>query len=160
MELPSTIEFVIPGTPHPWRAPQVVTLKNGQRIAHKEKAELQWKDTVRAEARAAGVKYQDDGPMGTYVLVVYPRPRSWPKKTRLTREPKITRPDSDNILKGIQDALQGIACRDDGQFYSSHIERVWGEPGESAHVLVRIVYGPLWPIPQPSGIEKDANRPF
>ena len=131
---------VIRGTPHPWRAPQVVTLPNGMKIAHKDRAELQWKDTVRAEAKTAGVPYVD-GPVTIAVLVVYPRPKGWPKKLRLARAPKISRPDGDNLLKCIKDALQAVVVRDDAQFWQESIQRVYGELGEPAHVVIELEYG-------------------
>lgn len=47
--------------------------------------------------------------------------------------------DVDNSVKGIQDALKGIAWRDDADVLSLHVERWWDNLGERYEVTVRAI---------------------
>ena len=70
-----------------------------------------------------------DGPIEIHVIFVFPRTKGiiWKKKEML-REPKITKPDYDNLLKSCTDALNGIAFRDDGQVWAGSFEK-WTADG-------------------------------
>lgn len=59
-----------------------------------------------------------DGPVGLRVTFRLPRPKSkiW-KRRPMPAEPHTKKPDLDNLLKTVQDALTGLAWRDDSQVY-------------------------------------------
>jgi len=42
-------------------------------------------------------------------------PKSWSKKKKESASWHISRPDTDNLVKGVKDALNGIAYKDDSQ---------------------------------------------
>lgn len=77
-------------------------------------------------------------------------PKSAPKKLRelvigpsgvtLTEclIPCLRRPDLDNVLKGVMDALNKVAWRDDAQIWAADIHRIW-TVGEE-HIDVRICF--------------------
>jgi len=71
-----------------------------------------------------------------YGLFIIPMPISWSKKKRLTMidKPHQQRPDTDNIIKNIQDSW-GV---DDGYVYSVHCEKYWGEKGRI--ILFETIY--------------------
>ena len=60
-----------------------------------------------------------DGPVRLDVVFIFPRPKAMMWKTKpMPREYKTTRPDYDNLMKSISDAMNGIVFRDDGQVVS------------------------------------------
>lgn len=65
--------------------------------------------------------------------------KSWSKKKAVDMrgEPITTKPDLDNLVKSILDALNGIAYEDDAQVSDLHVSRRWGETDS---VRVRIVH--------------------
>lgn len=50
-----------------------------------------------------------------HVIFLFDIPKSWSKKKRENTTWHTSRPDSDNLLKGVKDALNGIAYIDDAQ---------------------------------------------
>jgi Holliday junction resolvase RusA-like endonuclease len=48
------------------------------------------------------------------------------------------RPDLDNLVKAVLDALNGLAWRDDAQIHTLHISKVVAAGDEQPHVQVRI----------------------
>lgn len=57
-----------------------------------------------------------DGPVEIEAEFIFPRPKAmiWKKKP-MPRVDKITKPDYDNLLKSLTDAMNGVVFRDDGQ---------------------------------------------
>jgi Holliday junction resolvase RusA-like endonuclease len=80
-----------------------------------------------------------DGPLELKALVVFPLPKSAPKRKPPTW--KSTRPDASNHVKLLEDALNGIVWRDDAQVASLH---VWKRYGPRAEMVVKI--SPLTPL--------------
>jgi Holliday junction resolvase RusA-like endonuclease len=68
------------------------------------------------------------GPVVVEVLAVFAVPPSWSKAKRKDRlhGPHCQKPDGDNVLKSIKDALNRIAWADDGQVYDARVRKVWG----------------------------------
>ena len=93
-----------------------------------------WEEMAAWEARR---QYQDeplDGAIHLDVEAVFAIPRSWAKWKREEAEDDmvmhIVRPDASNVLKAVEDALQGIVFRDDSQISAVSIEKWYGsEPG-------------------------------
>lgn len=79
-----------------------------------------------------GPQMPENAPLGMYVVCYMPIPKSTSKKLReLYASEKVyhtKKPDSSNILKSVEDAVIGIAYKDDAQiadtravkFYSEH----------------------------------------
>lgn len=77
--------------------------------------------------------------LGLYVTAWFPLPESWSRaqKLRAAGGPHRQRPDGDNILKGVADAL----LAEDGQVAVMRCAKRWCRPGEAARVEVVIVVG-------------------
>ncbi len=75
----------------------------------------QFKSDVRAAAQAA-IDAPLDGPVELRVIFMLPRPKRlvW-KRRAMLRIWHTSRPDLDNLVKAVKDALTGIAWRDDCQ---------------------------------------------
>jgi Holliday junction resolvase RusA-like endonuclease len=69
-----------------------------------------------------------EGPVSVRIVCWFDRPESHSKKRRREREPKITKPDLDNVGKAILDALNEIAYNDDGQVYRLTVEKWYVGP--------------------------------
>lgn len=68
------------------------------------------------------------GPVQIDVVATFAAPASWSKKKRaaLLHRPHTQKPDGDNLLKAVKDALNRIAWGDDGQVYDARVRKVWG----------------------------------
>ena len=110
-----------------------------------------FEDRVRLCADAAGVDYLQDGPVAVHVLAYWPM-RGQPRK----REPrpecwKTTKPDSDNLLKGCLDAMNGVCYRDDAQVAKASVEkrhcRQDDPQGARVEITVEAITEPPWELP-------------
>lgn len=82
-----------------------------------------------------------DGPLHLSVLVSLERPQSWSKRKRVENPIPTGKPDLDNVVKLIGDALNGVVWRDDSQVASLHISRQFVENGERVEVTVSRLAG-------------------
>lgn len=69
-----------------------------------------------------------EGPVQIEVVCTFAIPKSWSKAKRAAQmhRPHCQKPDGDNLLKAVKDALNRIAWRDDGQVYDARVRKVWG----------------------------------
>jgi Holliday junction resolvase RusA-like endonuclease len=56
-----------------------------------------------------------DKPIAMYVTFCFEQPKSWSKKKKAETSWHTSKPDIDNIQKGLKDALNGVAYIDDSQ---------------------------------------------
>jgi Holliday junction resolvase RusA-like endonuclease len=83
-----------------------------------------------------------DGPLHLAVVVSLERPASWSKRKRAETPIPTGKPDLDNVVKLIGDALNGVVWRDDSQIASLHIHRQFIESGgEQVEVTVSRLAG-------------------
>ncbi len=99
-----------------------------------------YKQAVQLAARAAmaGMAWDMEGPMALRIVFLFPRP----KKTVKTPRPRYrhtSRPDSDNLYKGVSDALNLVCYSDDAQVAHVEVEKWVAATGESprTYVVVR-----------------------
>jgi len=93
-----------------------------------------WEEMAALEARRQYQGEPLEGPVHMDVEAVFAIPKYWPTWRRQEAEDDmvmhIVRPDASNVLKAVEDALQGILFRDDSQIGSVSIEKWYGaEPG-------------------------------
>lgn len=119
------IQFTLSGPPVPWARAG----KSGKRHFTPE-PQRKFMELVQlmacAKWRGGGPTH---GPVELSVVAVYPWPAKFTATMRARPENawKITRPDDDNIKKIIQDALTGIAYRDDAQVAAGHCVKIYGD---------------------------------
>ncbi|MFM2013110.1 MAG: hypothetical protein RLZZ396_1894 [Planctomycetota bacterium] len=70
------------------------------------------------------------GPVSVRMVFWFGRPKSHSKVRRSKGEPKISRPDIDNLVKLGLDALNGVAYIDDGQVYLLLAEKRYVGPND------------------------------
>lgn len=73
---------------------------------------------------------------------VFAIPKSRSKGKRMLRvgDPHTSRPDRGNLLKMLEDVLEGVAYADDAAVFDGRVRKVWGERDET-RVTVRAVEG-------------------
>lgn len=105
-----------------------VTVQNGKARAYTPAKTKQSEWAIKQSFLAT---YADaaplEGPLELSVLVILPMPKSIPKKRQATAKPT-ARPDVDNYLKTVLDALNTLAWKDDAQVTSAVIIKNYGEP--------------------------------
>ncbi|MBU2647518.1 RusA family crossover junction endodeoxyribonuclease [bacterium] len=81
-------------------------------------------DELRLRCRVLG--FQLTGTLDA--VFVLPMPKSWSKKKRAEMDgtPHLSKPDTDNLEKAVQDAL----CVDDSHIWKHRTEKVWGYEGK------------------------------
>src|SRR2546423_4401883 len=111
--------FVVLDKPTPLARPRFVRTKIGVRtytVRKDQDARYQIRQAWEATREKHGLAMDDAllGPLRLGVMAYLPMPKSMPKKRRATAMP-VTRPDLDNYVKQIEDALLGYAYHDDAQ---------------------------------------------
>lgn len=92
-----------------------------------------YEDLIRWSYKAAGGKYLGDAVLQVDIKAVYPIPKGFSKaKTNDALAEKLrptTKPDCDNIIKVVLDALNGVAYYDDKQVICVSCNKYYGETG-------------------------------
>ena len=115
---------------------------------HQPPSNIISENDVRAVWREAGEpRMPDDAALGIEMKIVVPRPKGHFKKDgSLSTEgqkhphPERKKPDLDNALKLVFDALNSRAYRDDVRFVRAALERDWGE-WPVTHIRIYTVVG-------------------
>lgn len=111
----SSIAFTVPGAPRGKARARVV---QGHAFTPREtllaENEIKW----YFQQAVIGVFKPWPGPVRLSVLAWYEIPKSWSKKRRAAVKFKTSKPDVDNIVKLVKDALNKTAWDDDSQVVS------------------------------------------
>ena len=88
---------------------------------------------------AFGRRAPVNGPIGIMITAFFPRPKSkiW-KRREMERYAHTSKPDIDNVVKSVLDALNGWAWRDDAQIFSVIASKWVCGGGEAARVVIDI----------------------
>lgn len=138
------VRFTVPGPPlaQPRQRHRVLTI-GGKPFAQNytpAKAPINdFKASVRMAAAAAYNGAPMGGPVELTVLFVFPRPKRliW-KKREMRREFHVSKPDCDNCIKGIKDALNKLLWIDDSQVCDEHIFKRVAAGDEQPHTQVAV----------------------
>lgn len=133
------ITFAVPGDPVPQPRPRITT-RGGRGHAYTPAGHPihAYRAAIAAAARAAGATPTKRAPLTLVVDWVFVRPKShYLASGELNPRTALPTPpvDSSNLLKGVEDALNGIAWADDEQIGKHVIEKVYGT---EARTTVRI----------------------
>ena len=133
------IYFVVPGTVRPKERPRFT--KSG-RIFTPSKT-LNYEKQVKASYESeypCGMAFPDE-PIEMVINIYVAVPKSYSKKRKdhmICFEFPARRPDVDNQLKSIADALNGTAYTDDSQIVSVTVHKFWSEESK-AEITIREV---------------------
>ncbi len=138
-----SFSFVVPGIPvaQPRQRLTVRTV-SGRPLAINYTPAKSPVNQFKALCRMAAAKAYRGAPLTTAVAIevtfVFPRPKSVRKKDGSARLPHVSRPDLDNVLKSLLDALSGVTFLDDSQVHVARVEKWKAAATEQPHTLVRI----------------------
>lgn len=130
---PQRIQFVIPGPPQGKARPRVVRAKNGASMTYTPDKTVAYEELVRLRFKAAaqGFRFSDGVQLAMQITAYYPVPKSTSKRVRAemiagTIRPT-KKPDCDNVIKIICDALNELAYKDDAQITLIQMAKYYAE---------------------------------
>ncbi len=97
---------------------------------------------IRGEFMAKHRKPCLEGPLELYLRFIMPVPLKARDCFQRIGQPHSIKPDVDNLVKAVKDALKGIAWIDDAQVAELTALKVWGHPG-SVSICVRPLTEPM-----------------
>ena len=127
---PRAVCFQVPGKPVGKGRPRAA--KRGKHITlYTPEATATYESTVAlAASQAMAGQPLIDGPVEVVMRIVLPIPVSWPKRNQAgALEGKVlpvVKPDSDNVVKAVFDAINGVVWHDDTQVVDMHVRKRYG----------------------------------
>ena len=149
------IEFFVPGTPRPQTRQKFRVVQRRGAAGGKpgDYVPIPYGDHTKAEKQRIAAYFLKRNPateesrlrfFGPVVLLVdahFRVPKSLTKAERAARIWHTQKPDADNLLKLVKDALTGVAWKDDSQVVMSAACKVWDDENEGVGVTILQVAG-------------------
>ncbi len=135
-----TIEFFVPCLPVAQPRPRAGKSFSGHAVMYQAKATHPihtFKTAIVSQWHLAGAT-KLEGPLKAELQFLFERPAKVPKKLGTGRIDKQTKPDLDNLAKGVLDALNKLAYHDDGQVCELKISKQHAAQDETPGVLITI----------------------
>lgn len=130
--------FSVQGTPVGKGRPKFTTA-NGYARSYTPEKTLNYENLVKTYYSITVGQKKLQGAIKAQIRAYFPIPKSTTKKLRAKMEtdsyPYTKKPDGDNVIKAILDALNGIAYDDDSQVAEAKIEKFYS-PNPRAEVLL------------------------
>lgn len=141
----TTIQFIVPETPKGKGRPRFST-RNGVMRTYTPTGTAQFEKLVRLYAKQAmGDRhpFPKEVPVEVRVKAFFPIPTSYTKKKRQAcldgTQKHLHKPDNDNILKAVLDALNKLVFWDDSQVFKFTVEKHYcGEPKGFLYVACKV----------------------
>ncbi|MDR5756484.1 RusA family crossover junction endodeoxyribonuclease [Caballeronia sp. LZ035] len=129
--MPRTIKFTVAGQPVPKGRPRASRTATGVRMRTPEKT-ARYERKVKAFAINAMLGGKPIArPVRLKISIVVPIPASWSKprreKARTGEICATKKPDADNVLKAINDAMNGVVYADDAQVIEIQLSKAYGD---------------------------------
>lgn len=128
------IRFFVPGKPQGKGRPRAVARGKFVRMYTPEKTATYESTVALSASEAMGNKAPMDGPLAVVMRIALPVPTSWSNRKKAQALDGIvlptTKPDADNVVKGVFDAINGVVWRDDTQVVDLRVIKRYSErPG-------------------------------
>ena len=136
------IKFIIPGKPQGNARPRVVRMKSGRSMSYTPDKTVAYEELVRQRflAEAHGRRFADDAPIDIIITAFLGIPKSASKRKQKQMTSgalfPMKKPDLDNVMKIVCDALNGFAFRDDAQIVNAKICKRWSSDIPSVWVTI------------------------
>lgn len=133
------IRFFVPGKPQGKGRPRAVTRGKFVKMYTPEKT-VNYESTVAlAASQAMAGRPPIEGPVSVSMFIALPIPASWSKRKQAQALDgqllPITKPDVDNVVKAVFDAINGVVWGDDTQVVDAWVtKRYRARPGVSVVV--------------------------
>lgn len=126
----NAIEFTVYGEPVAQARPRATTI-NGRVKMYDPKKSSEYKNYIRLVASQHAPKELLDGPIQLDVKIYKPTLKSFSKKKKEMAEQGVlrptTKPDVDNYVKAIKDALKNVIWKDDSQVVDLQVSKFYSE---------------------------------
>ena len=125
------VNFSVLGEPKGKARPKTVKLKNGASHTYTPDGTVLYENLIATEYRRqiGDVSFPDKEMLEMRVIAYFTIPGSASKKTKMLMEDREIRPtkkpDMDNIVKVVADALNKVAFRDDSQIVECRISKYY-----------------------------------
>jgi Holliday junction resolvase RusA-like endonuclease len=123
-------QFTVPGRPIGKQRPRV-TMRGGFARAYTPKQTHEYENLVKTSYRSYNGLNKLEGPISADINIYFEPPKSLSrkKKEHLVNENSwyTSKPDTDNLIKSILDALNGLAYEDDSQVCEIYTQKKYGE---------------------------------
>ena len=121
--------FTIPGNPVGKGRPRATTINGMARMYTPKKTASYETLVVMSYTQAGGTKMI--GPIGMHIAATFEMPLSWSMRKRKLMDggPCQKKPDADNVMKVVADALNGVAYHDDSSIVFASVSKRWGQDG-------------------------------
>lgn len=121
----------MPGNPKGKQRPRMRWIK-GRKITYTPKQTTEYEKLIRASYTAVSkIFFEKDTPLIISITALFSIPKSVSKKLKNSMLKgdilPTKKPDSDNIIKIVLDALNGVCYHDDAQICSVHFEKKYAE---------------------------------
>jgi len=100
--------------------------------AYNDPKYTKYKKTIQFYLKMLGYT---ENPVAVVLMFKYKIPKSWTKKKKLSPPQHTAKPDIDNLVKSVMDAMNGIAYKDDGQVVSVYGVKMYSDKDE---VVIKI----------------------
>lgn len=132
------VSFTVWGDPVPQGRPRFARIKSkdGREFVstYDPKKSKSWKETVKWQAIEQKANRILPGALHMTLSFFLARPKSLPKKVVFC----IKKPDLDNLVKGVKDALSGICYERDQQIVVLNASKEYVPEGVAPHTIVTI----------------------
>lgn len=140
----SALHFTIPGVPVAQPRARAISAGSGHARLYEAKKEHPihtFKATAKLTAREKFTGAPLTEPLVLSVQFVFPRPkRLQRKRDPAWRLPKPDKPDADNLLKAVMDALNEVVWADDRQIFQvTNLSKWYAAVGESPKTVVMVI---------------------
>ena len=117
------IEAIIYGKTMPKERARVVS-KGGRTFSYTPTRTKEWEEFIRYQMLMHRPEKLLDGPLALEATFYLLRPKSIPKKRKYPH----TKPDLDNLIKAVCDALKGLIYTEDSRIVDKIIRKRYGDP--------------------------------
>lgn len=118
------VSLTVYGHPVPKARARTVRMKNGRTMSFTPAKTANWEDSIRAQALRSRPGQLLDGPLVMEATFYLLRPKSKPKKVKYPD----TKPDLDNLVKSVKDALEGIIYTNDSRIVEEVVRKRYDDP--------------------------------
>lgn len=127
-----TVRFTVPGPPKGKARARTVRTRGGQTFSYTPEGTVLYENLVKISFSETGEKTFDaDQSLHVSMTAYYPIPKSASRKKKeemsAGRIRPAKKPDIDNIIKSVLDALNGVAYHDDTQVVAVFAEKYYSD---------------------------------
>ena len=135
------VKFVIPGEPCGKGRPRF-NRRTGRTYTPDKTARYENLVSLEYQAQCKGFRFPDDAMLDMRIIAFYGIPNSKSKKAKaLMADGSIRptkKPDSSNVLKAVEDALNNVAYHDDAQIVDTQVRKFFSEEPRVVVILQQI----------------------